>query len=296
MSDPHKALRDYASDLVESIPPARSRAEVERALAKVHRPVRRRLPVVVVASAGLFLIGNMAMAAISDPAVPGDTLYPVDKAYEWLADKMGPGGDRTDERLDESVVLGSRNESPAALDLVAQAMDDAVVLAAVEDIREAGLSEDDLRVRVLALVESARKLREAAEAGDFAARMAAVDSIRGIARDAVGHGIGNPASGAPGLEPDPQEEDSSSPSHTAPGPPSDIPGPPDDTSDDTPGPPDDIPGPPDDTPDDTTGPPSDSGAGGSTDTPGPPDDIPGPPDDTPGPPSGSGAGGKVGGS
>jgi hypothetical protein len=79
--------------------------------------------VVAAVATGLLTLSNGALAAVSDPASPGDLLYPLDRAYERLADIFGDN-DRAAERLDEAEVLATRGDSAGAMELAAEALED----------------------------------------------------------------------------------------------------------------------------------------------------------------------------
>lgn len=119
MTDPLDELRRYAASLRAGTDEDVARRSVARAMAAGNarhaRPARR--PAVLATAA--VLLGNAGLAAAAEPAVPGDLLYGVDRAYERLADVVGLGADHAAERLDEATELVARGrpeEAGAVLD------------------------------------------------------------------------------------------------------------------------------------------------------------------------------------
>jgi hypothetical protein len=158
MQEPLDQLRRYGEDLANAVPPARSRLAALRAVGGSPRPVRR-LPRVAAATVGFFAIANVAAAAVSDSAVPGDALYPLDRAYEAVGSLIGL--DHSAERLDEADVLIERSDLDGAMDLVVEAMPDSDLEGVTTALRGSATNED-----VRTLVESARGLGEAMRTGD----------------------------------------------------------------------------------------------------------------------------------
>ncbi len=77
------------------------------------------------------LFSNVALAAGSNPSVPGDPLYGFDRAYERLADVAGLGSGHAAERIGEAAVLVERGRAAEALELVNEAFDE---LLAADDV------------------------------------------------------------------------------------------------------------------------------------------------------------------
>ncbi len=100
----------------------RGRAEqiAARAIARVEarRPRRARLVAAIVSSAAFAVVSVTGVGAIADQAVPGDSLYPVDRAYESISRAIGRDVDRTQETLEEALVLAQRGDKLRAVNHV----------------------------------------------------------------------------------------------------------------------------------------------------------------------------------
>jgi hypothetical protein len=119
--DPFNNLRSYGEALIESVDPAHAEVVAARALAapSVGLSVRRRILAVAAATA-TFLTGNVGMAMAADPAVPGDLLHGLDRAYEQVGELVGLSGDHSEERLEEATQLALAGNSADALEAVIQ--------------------------------------------------------------------------------------------------------------------------------------------------------------------------------
>ena len=120
--DPISDLRRYAAALEAQVSSERSRQAARTAL---HTPSPRRAPrrtVVAIAATLLMGVSNVALATVADPAVPGDTLYGVDRAYERVGSLIGFDDTHASERASEVLVLQERGKSAAALDLVQETL------------------------------------------------------------------------------------------------------------------------------------------------------------------------------
>jgi hypothetical protein len=166
MRQPLDQLKRYGEAISAAVPPARSRVAALRAVGAAERPRARRTPRVAAATVGIFAIANVAAAVVSNPAVPGDLLYPVDRAYEAVGKALGLGGDTAAERLEEAAQLAERSDLGAALDLVAEAVEEDEIAAAVDELRSGGAPMAGMNDEVGRLVESARSLNQARAAGD----------------------------------------------------------------------------------------------------------------------------------
>lgn len=159
-------LKRYGEAIAAAVPPARSRVAALRAVGAAERPPARRTPRIAAATVGIFAIANVAAAALSNPAVPGDLLYPVDRAYEAVGKALGLGGSTAAERLEEAAQLAQRSDLTTAVDLVAEAVEDDEIAAAVDELRSEGAPMAGMNDEVGLLVESARSLNRARAAGD----------------------------------------------------------------------------------------------------------------------------------
>jgi hypothetical protein len=161
MNDPIDDLRRYARDLESEVGTTRSEIRARQAIETVrHAPRRPRRTVVVVATTVIMGLGNTALAAAANPAVPGDLLYGVDRAYEQVGDVFGIGGTHVGERFDEAGELIERGRSADALALVQEILqgilDSDDPQAAVDEL--IGQGQADVAARVRELVQFARDL------------------------------------------------------------------------------------------------------------------------------------------
>lgn len=206
MPEPIDQLRRYGESLAGSVPAARSRLAALRAVGADPEPVRRA-PRVAVAAVGFFAIANVAAAAISDGAAPGDLLYPLDRAYEKVGQVLGID-DHAEERLTEADVLVRRADLGGALDLVAEVTPEPAVKEISTDLADQAQPDE-----VESLVATARALGEAARAGDRQTMAETIAAIRLLAaqladRAASGHPAtpadpGGPDGPATPAQPDP---------------------------------------------------------------------------------------------
>lgn len=120
MTNPIDDLRRYADDLASEASPFVAQRAVRSAMAPNTR--RPRKAVVVLVTTALFGVSNVALAATADPAIPGDVLYGVDRAYERVADLAGLGGPRVAERLSETGALVEQGRLAEALNLVQETL------------------------------------------------------------------------------------------------------------------------------------------------------------------------------
>jgi hypothetical protein len=175
--NPMDDLRSYARHLADEVPGEMTRLRVERALAAPPRP---RKTLVAVVAAILLTSSNVALAAISDQAAPGDALYRFDRAYERLVDLVGEG-DHSTERLDEAALMIERGRASEALALVREALTDADGAADIDRARrliaEVGADSDQLKEAIKVLVEVARAVHVSDD------RQAAAKQIADSAKD-----------------------------------------------------------------------------------------------------------------
>lgn len=152
MTDPTERLRRYGEDIASAVSPARSRVAAMRAIGQANMTPPRRAPRIAFATLGVLVVLNVVTAGVADAAVPGDVLYPLDRGYEAAVDLIGFSGDHRDERLAEAMTLVERSELDAALDLVAETIDDESVREAVATLQSVGNADPDLPNHVQALV------------------------------------------------------------------------------------------------------------------------------------------------
>lgn len=120
MTNPIDDLRRYADDLASEVSLFTAQRAVRSAVSPDTR--RPRKAVVVLVTTALFGISNVALAATADPAIPGDALYGIDRAYERVADLAGLGGPRVTERLAETGALVEQGRLAEALELVQETL------------------------------------------------------------------------------------------------------------------------------------------------------------------------------
>jgi len=77
--------------------------------------------VVGVSAVAIFAAGGV-LGAIADQAVPGDVLYSVDRAYEWVGRFVGPNAPSSEERLVEAITLIDRGREREAVELIDEAV------------------------------------------------------------------------------------------------------------------------------------------------------------------------------
>ncbi|MEA2001701.1 MAG: hypothetical protein U9N84_07430 [Actinomycetota bacterium] len=187
-------LRNYAESLLTE---AGSGPPLVPQLAVVSGRLRRwRSPYVAIASMGLMVFGNIGMAAATDSAVPGDLLYPIDRAYESVAGLVGVDVGGPTERMEEASVLLARGDFELAVQTIAGTVSsiDQDLAASVKalspvldqlDSRE--VKREDLHNAVATLVDTARGIAEDATGRDRAMlRRAVRDQTRIVAEVARG--------------------------------------------------------------------------------------------------------------
>lgn len=185
MRDPFDDLRSYAAHLESEVPAERARARARAAVAGSTLPRRRRTAVVAAAAIGFMGFSNAALAAVSNPAVPGDALYGVDRAYERIGALLGIGGAHRFERLDEAAVVVAMGDSETALSLVQEALsgladEDADTARTMLQELERGADVTALHERIQRMIEVARSAAEDADS----------EAMRDAADDAAARGLG----------------------------------------------------------------------------------------------------------
>ena len=103
---------------------SRSRAEQLAAAAMLRaRPVaQKRWALVAIPSAAALIAGLIGVGAVSDDAVPGQVLYPLDRAYESVAAFVGVDTGPGEERLVEALALIDQGRDLDAVRLVDEAL------------------------------------------------------------------------------------------------------------------------------------------------------------------------------
>ena len=124
MADPITELKAHAKRLTQRRPHVDVEGMIAAAMSRAPTAVTRRL-VGLMATAVMILGGNVALAAAAAPSVPGDPLHPVDRAFEWVADQLGIGGSRLDQRLSEAERVARNGDVANALSLINEALDQA---------------------------------------------------------------------------------------------------------------------------------------------------------------------------
>ncbi len=233
-NSPYEDLRSLGEFLRDRVPAAISTDVAARAVSR-RRPRGSRTWIAVVVTGALLALSNVALARASDPAIPGEFLYPLDRAYEWIGARFG-SQDLGPERISEAMELVEAGDTDRALSLVNEILaggaGDTSLSESVDALRGSGNSQD-LRDQVRDLVAAAAQVHVAAQSGNHDALGAAIAKVKEAAADiAETAGNGQPAGSstespsvtAPGQVDDPPAD---SPSDTAPGqvddPPADSP-------------------------------------------------------------------------
>ena len=156
--DPISELRRYAADLEAQVPADRARSAARRALLNP-TPARRRprRAVATIVATALMGISNVALATAADPAVPGDALYAVDRAYESIGAAVGFDGTHAGERANEVLVLQERGQSSEALQHVIASLTELLETDdPVEAVEEFTAGLDNRAVNLTELMEVVR--------------------------------------------------------------------------------------------------------------------------------------------
>ncbi len=147
------------------------------------------------ASVGFILFGNIGIAAASNSAVPGDLLYPVDRAFESVAGVFGVDVGGATERLEEAAVLIGRGQFDAAIKPIAAAaadLDDEAA-AAIEtlaahlaQIEPGASSREDLHNATFTLLATVSDVAESGAADVAAWKQAVAICVENVADTANG--------------------------------------------------------------------------------------------------------------
>ena len=166
MRDPFDDLRSYAARLEAEVPVERARARARAAINSTP-PRRRRMAVVASAAIGFMGISNVALAAVSNPAIPGDALYGIDRAYERIGELLGIGGEHRLERLNEAASVVALGDEETALSLVQEALtglvdQDVDTARAMLSELERGADVEALHQQIQEMIDIARDTADAA--------------------------------------------------------------------------------------------------------------------------------------
>lgn len=187
---PSKAVDDLRSlgrHLAGQVSPIEAGSAAFRAINAGRRRPASRVWVVGLATLGVFVISNVALAAASNSAVPGDLLYPLDRGYEWVVNRISPQ-DHSLERLDEAEELVAKGDTAMALSLLAETLDslgvDSTLTATLGASAQGnGPANADLKAAVEELVGATKLISQAAKQGDLAGLHAAIDAAHARAED-----------------------------------------------------------------------------------------------------------------
>lgn len=210
-------LRSYGRSLVEAVPAGKADVLVGRVLAaRGRRHLPRRL-LVAMATLGLLAISNVGLAAVSDPAAPGDFLYPFDRGYEWASD-LFVVKNRTAERLAESRVLDQRGDTDDAIELLREqlavaASDQDLLVAAIEELESRASQGDGNQTVADPTTTAPTAPGQVEDEGSGEEPASPSDTAAGQNQD--DDTVGSPSDDAPGQNKDKDPKDN--PSVTAPG-------------------------------------------------------------------------------
>ncbi len=206
--DPISDLKRYAAAMEAQVSGERSRHAARTAL---HAQSPKRAPrraVVAIAATLLMGVSNVALATVADPAVPGDTLYGVDRAYEQVGSLIGFDSTNAGERASEVMVLQERGKSAEALALVQETLTKLVEAddpeAAVEEFTSGLGNTEAFRDQVELILQYAKDVNTSGPEVASAAR----DIAREILEDMV---LPENAQGNPGGPADPGPPDDKGP-------------------------------------------------------------------------------------
>ncbi len=118
---PLRDLRAYADDLVAGVDADDGARIARTALLDIHPVSWKRRVVSVGTAVAMFLGANVGLAAAADPAVPGDLLYGIDRAYEKVGHVLGIDNDGPAERFEEAAVLAERGDLNGSIELAREA-------------------------------------------------------------------------------------------------------------------------------------------------------------------------------
>lgn len=200
-------LRSLGVHLQRQVSPERARQVALAALEGGRRKSRHHRWVPALAGASVFLGANIALADTADPAVRGDFLYPVDRAYEWIGDWFGPG-DHLAERVAEATQLADSGQTALALETVGEILGSQV--GAMNISVGASDSGPQVQAQVKELVIAASLVHMAAQSGDQNALKEAISVVQEEAKEVAEAASDGNAGGS-------NEGENENPSVTAPG-------------------------------------------------------------------------------
>ncbi|HKZ20776.1 MAG TPA: hypothetical protein VJQ57_11760 [Acidimicrobiia bacterium] len=206
---PYEDLRSLGEFLRQRVAADDSRRVAAAAVGR-RRPRRSRAWIAVVVSTALFALANVALAQAADPAVPGEFLYPVDRAYEWVSDRFA-AQDHVPERVAEALELAEGGHTDRALLVVTEILADDESLQAEVGVLSGSGSSLAVRDEVKDLVGAASSVHEAAQSGDPDALEDAISNVKAAAREVAetaSQGVAggeNPGVTAPGQTDNPSD-------------------------------------------------------------------------------------------
>jgi hypothetical protein len=154
-------LRQVASRFEAGVSHGRAEQLAARAVARArHIPGRSHRVAAVVVGSAFTLVVLSAVAIAADSAVPGDILYPVDRAVEAL----GLDRERLEERLEEAIVLADRGDRDRMVLLAREVLDEVNRTGVVVSRPSASSTEPtgDLALAVEAAPEDSERSQTAA--------------------------------------------------------------------------------------------------------------------------------------
>lgn len=197
--------------------PGRARARADAALAGGRLTPRFSRAVAAASAAMVFLaVFNVGLAAVADPAAPGDLLYGIDRAYEAVTEPLGLAGDTRLERLEEAEIVTERDDASTAVTLLEEALEGVAgtgrlqpMLATIAGDRTA------LERRLPMLIALGRDIVIASEHPSARGLEVAVAAMADVLVTSTTTTPGRPVEGSPSATAPGREGDS--PSATAPG-------------------------------------------------------------------------------
>lgn len=117
---PSDRLRRMASEFEKAVSETRAEQLAARAIARaLPNPHAQRRLVVVVTVVALALVVGLGIT--SADTLPGDSLYPVSRAYEEIAQRVG-AVNSVERRLNEVIALAERGETDLAVNAAREAL------------------------------------------------------------------------------------------------------------------------------------------------------------------------------